>query len=240
MEFTAARYLPGGPACYAAVLRALSPEVHQKVQDVTDRLTADSPDAYLALKSALLSRYLLSPLQKSYLLLEHPGLGSRTPMALYTDMQRLLPPEGDTLLNAMYLQRLPERLRGPLAERGHLSPLQLAEAAQAIYNSYPAAVVAALSTESPVMATWTVAAAAPPVPSGPPPSSTLQVAAAAQRPSRGPRRSSRSPSRRASTPYRRGGSPPEPSPSSGLCWYHYNFREKARRCTPPCKWSGNA
>ena len=56
-------------------------------------------------------------------------------------MQCLVPTASDTLLSAMYLQCLPEPLRNILMKRGHLTPLQLAEAAQAMYNSYLAAVV---------------------------------------------------------------------------------------------------
>jgi hypothetical protein len=110
-EFVAARYPLGGHACYVAVLKTLSTEVHQKVQDITARLTADLPDCYTQLRTALLDRFVLSPIQSSYLLLEHPPMGARTPMGLYADLQRLVPPQADTLLNAIFLQRLPDHLR---------------------------------------------------------------------------------------------------------------------------------
>ena len=142
LEFLAAGYPPGGHACYIAVLRALPTDIHIQVQDITNRLTADEPEAYHHLKAALLTRFALSPLQASFQLLEHPGMGARTPMRLFTDLQRLVPPRGDTLLNAIFLQRLPDRLRDVLTAKAHLSPHELAEEAMAIYNAYSAAVVA--------------------------------------------------------------------------------------------------
>ena len=30
-----------------------------------------------------------------------------------------------------------------------------------------------------------------------------------------------------------------PGPSSGLCWYHRRFGDKANKCTSPCSWQGN-
>jgi hypothetical protein len=228
-EFAAARYELGSHACYAAVLRALSTEAHQRVQDVTARLTPEVPDAYIQLRDALLDRFTLSPLQSSYLLLEHPPMGARTPLALFTDMQRLVPPQADTLLNALFLQRLPDRLRDALADRGHLAPKDLAAAAHTIYSSYPAAVVAALATESPRITTITTGSPAPP----------LGVAAVAGRgPTRG-RRLSKSPARRSTTPRRRGRDSRSHSPSSDICWYHANFGSRAQRCAPPCRWQGN-
>jgi hypothetical protein len=31
----------------------------------------------------------------------------------------------------------------------------------------------------------------------------------------------------------------EPSPSSNLCWYHWNYGGRALKCTPPCSFVGN-
>ena len=56
-------------------------------------------------------------------------MGDRHPHTLFADMQRLVPPSGNTLLNAMFLQRLPERIRVALTDRSHLPPAELAEAA---------------------------------------------------------------------------------------------------------------
>ncbi len=58
----AARYPPEAHSCYIAVLRALPQEVLTAVQDITGRLTADIPDAYVQLKRHLINRYTLSPL----------------------------------------------------------------------------------------------------------------------------------------------------------------------------------
>lgn len=228
-EFAAANYVLGSHACYAAVLRSLSTEAHQRVQDVTARLNSAVPDAYIQLRDALLARFTISPLQSSYLLLEHPPLGARTPLALFTDLQRLVPPQADTLLNAIFLQRLPDRLRDALADKGDLPPKDLAAAAHTIYSSYPTAVVAALAAESPHITTITSGSPAP----------TPQVAAVAGRgPTRG-RRSSKSPARRSTTPRRRGRDSRSQSPSSDVCWYHANFGKRAQRCAPPCRWQGN-
>jgi len=232
-EFAAAQYPQEGHACYAAVLRALPTEIHQKVQDVTATLSPDIPTAYHQLREALLERFTLSPLQQSYLLLEHPPLGARTPLALFADMQRLVPPSGDTLLNALYLQRLPDRLRDALADKGHLSPRELAAAANNIFNSYPAAVVAALAAESPRVA---AVGSDPSVSPAPLPAVS---AALPNRGSRGNRRSSKTPPRRFSTPFRSSRGSRPTSPAADFCWYHARFGKLAKHCVPPCRWQEN-
>jgi len=227
-ELLAAHYTLEDRACYVTILRALPQEVLLSVHDITGRLSAaDIPDAYLQLKQTLISRYSLTQLQHSFRLLSHPALGDRRPIQLFADMHQHVPEAGDTLLNALYLQRLPERMRVALTDKCHLPPRQLAEAAELMFDNMPETAIAAMAVETksfiPVGAATpsTVAAA--------------EVAAAMPRAGSRGRYRGRSPARRSATPGRQR-FPRTPSPASSLCWYHYNFRSRASKCQAPCSW----
>jgi hypothetical protein len=67
----------------------------------------------------------------------------------------------------------------------------------------------------------------------------MSVAAVSRREARSPSpgRHCRSPSRHN---HRRRQTPARPGDSTGLCFYHDNFGKRARKCKPPCSWSGNS
>ena len=54
---------------------------------------------------------------------------------MYEEMLALTPNCGDSLLNAMILQRLLERIRTTVADKGHLSPQEMVDHAMHVYNS---------------------------------------------------------------------------------------------------------
>ncbi len=80
------------------------------VRDLTRDFTAATPEPYLLIKDALLSRFTSLPLQMCFKLLGLPPLGDRRPSALFTEMQSLLPRDANVLFNAMFLRRLPEAI----------------------------------------------------------------------------------------------------------------------------------
>ena len=231
-ELLAAHYSLEDRTCYVTILRALSQEVLLSVHDLTSRLSAaDVPDAYLQLKQALITRYSLTQLQHSFRLLTHPALGDRRPIQLFADMHRHVPETGDTLLNALFLQRLPERMRVALTDKCHLPPRQLAEAAELMFDNMPETAIAAMAVETkafiPIGASTPAAAATVAAVPG--------VAAARPRAGSRGRWRGRSPVRRSATTGRQR-YPRTPSPASTLCWYHYNFKSRANRCQAPCSW----
>jgi hypothetical protein len=209
------------------VIRALPSEVLAAVHDLTRDITAATPQPYLQLKEALLSRFTVSPLQQCFQLLDMPPLGDRRPSALFSEMQALLPKDANILFNAIYLRRLPDYMRIALTDRGELLPGDLPAAADLLQHSAPtpAATIAAVS--------------APPQP----PIAAVHAVPAPfhcrQSRSPTPRRRPLSPPRWFPTPHRSRAPLLRPPANSGLCFYHYNFGRQARRCQPPCNWQGN-
>jgi hypothetical protein len=157
-EFALARVPANSYLCYMHVVRALPSEVLTAVRDLTRGVTAATPEPYLLIKDALLSRFTSSPLQMCFKLLDLPPLGDRRPSALFAEMQSLLPRDANVLFNAMFLCRLPEAMRTALADRGEVLPGELAAAADLLLHTAPLP-VAALAPAVPAPAT-------PPVLSG--------------------------------------------------------------------------
>jgi hypothetical protein len=124
------------------VVRALPSEVLAAVRDLTRDVTAATPEPYLLIKDALLSRFTSSPLQMCFKLLDLPPLGDRRPSALFAEMQSLLPRDANVLFNAMFLRRLPEAMRTALADRGEALPGELAAAADLLLHTAPLPVAA--------------------------------------------------------------------------------------------------
>ena len=150
-------------------------------------------------------------------------------------MQQLLEPEAigadGTLLRELFLQRLPTNVRMVLASSGEATTLEkLAELGDRV-----------------------VAAASPTVAGVSPSKEQSEVdklrsevlrlqetVAALSRPSQPlphqpPYRNSR---QRSPSPYRLP-RPHSPPPRPNICWYHARFGERARKCSPPCSYSGN-
>jgi hypothetical protein len=227
-EFTLARLPANCYICYIHVIRALPSEVLAAVRDLTRGVTAATPEPYLLLKEALLTRFTASPLQRCFRILDMGPLGDRRPSVLFAEMHSLLPHDANVLFNAIYLRCQPESMRAALADRGELLPGDLAAAADLLHQS-----------ARPSAATI---AAAVPLPPSPPPSVAAAVYAPPRRfQSRSPNRRRRfSPQRRPPTPHRSRNPLPRPPPGNNLCFYHYNFGQQARRCQPPCSWQGNA
>ncbi len=92
-------------------------------------VTPETPGAYAHLKQSLLSLYTSTAIANCFRFIDHPDLGDRRPLTLFSDMQALLPEDTNILFNAHYLRRLPESMQNALASKGELPPHELAEAA---------------------------------------------------------------------------------------------------------------
>jgi hypothetical protein len=229
-EFAVSDFPADSYICYSHVLRALPPDVIAAVRDLVRVVTPETPGAYVCLKQSLLSRYTQTDIAKCFRFIDHPPLGDRHVLTLFSDMQALLPADANTLFNAHFLRRLPESMQNALVGKGELPPRELAEAAALLPHP---ALAAAVPVHQIV-----------PLPPSPPP-----LIAQARPPFR--RSQSRSPSRprrgfspassyrsqaRPSTPRPARRQLPQPPPSSTYCFYHFNFGGGARRCQPPCSW----
>jgi hypothetical protein len=218
-EFIIARVLLTSYLCYLHVIRALPADVVTAVRDITTNITAESVNAYDAVKQALLKRFTTSALQRCFQLLDTLPLGDSNIAAHNSQMRSLIPADADVLFKALFLRTLPPHISTALADRAELPSAELAAAAQA------------------------AVAAATPLPPSPPPSVS---AAPSQRYGRSPGRSAASRGHQA-TPYRRRSSSrdnphsPARSASRRLCWYHQNFGRQTRRCdTQHCDWKTNS
>jgi hypothetical protein len=223
-EFLIARVPLTSYLCYLHVIRALPADVVTAIRDVTNIITAESVNAYDAVKQTLLKRFTSSALQRCFQLLDAPPLGDRNIAAHYSQLRSLIPADADVLFNAIFLRTLPAHISTALASKAELPSAELAAAASQMQHT---------------VAAQAAVAAATPLPPSPPPSVS---AAPAQRYGRSPGRST-APRGRQTTPYRRRSTSSDrrrsPARSGGrrLCWYHQKFGRQARRCeTQHCDW----
>jgi hypothetical protein len=226
-EFIIARVPLTSYLCYLHVIKALPSDVITAVRDITSSITAESLNAYEAIKQTLLERYTTSQLQKCFQLLDSPPLGDRNIAATYAQMRALIPTDGDVLFNAIFLRILPDHIRTALASKGELPSNELAAAAALLQHT--------------VTPTAAIAAATPLPPSPTPPT----ISAATQRSGRPFNRSS--PARyRKDTPHRRRSNSRNNrdrrrsnsnNSDSRLCWYHQQFGRRANKCDQQqCSW----
>jgi hypothetical protein len=179
----------------------------------------------MPLKQALLSHYTPTAIANCFKFIDHPPLGDRHALTLFSDMQALLPADANILFNAHYLRRLPESIQNALAGKGELPPREFAEAAALLPHTQMAACHLSI-----------------PLPPSPPLLITQARPPYRRSQSRSPGRSRRSASPASA---RNQGRPPmtrpahrqlpQPLPSSSYCFYHYNFGGGARHCQPLCR-----
>jgi hypothetical protein len=208
--------------CYLHVIRALPADVVSPICDITSNITAESVNAYDAVKQALLKRFTTSALQRCFQLLDALPLGDRNIAAHFSQLRSIIPADADVLFNTIFLRTLPAHISTALADRAELPSAELAASAAQMQH--------------------TVAAQAAVVASTPLPPSPSFSAAPAQRYGHSPGRSKASRGRQ-TTPYRRRSTSSDcrrsPARSGGrrLCWFHQKYGRQARRCdTQHCNW----
>lgn len=212
------------------VLAALPGEMVAQVLDIVDAVPEDNP--YTFFKDQLLESHQLSDYEKFDMLVKMEPMGGRKPSQLLHAMLEYCPAGMERHLSFHYffMQRLPQALRTQLGEVQPGDPRALAMRADRLWSVHGAS-------------SNTIAAAVEP-----PADPTAAVAAVKTAPSRGKNkggysRGGQQRGRGASrTPAAVGGQAADPTPSdlarasSGLCFFHWSYAEKATKCQPPCTW----
>ena len=154
-------------------------------------------------------------------------LGDRKLSQLLRHMRQLLgdshAPADTSLLRELFLQRLPTTVRMVLASSAPTDCLEeLAQRADRIIDVAPPA-IAAITPQDDVQAL------------------RFEIDRLKELMSSLTTRSSLTNSSfsRFRSPSHRRTHCPTPPPTTGLCWYHARFGEKAKKCTPPCAKSEN-
>lgn len=194
------------------VVSTLQPEELSVVGDILLKPPADAP--YTALKDRLCAQYAESEEQQFRDLISGMQLGDRKPSRLLLEMKSKAGSGiGDSLMKSLFLQRLPTHVQQILAtSKDNIE--QLAEMADGIMAvSTPTTSIHAVESDRNDL------------------HATLMDISA--RLSRLETHRNRSSSRNR---FQRGQRSRSPSAdrNTGLCWYHYKFKQQARKCKKPC------
>lgn len=199
------------------IVSSLTPEIAMEVRDIILHPPERTP--YDTLKDQLIARTTASEQRRLQQLFNTEELGDRKPSQLLRRMHQLLGDKAATadtaFIRELFLQRLPANVRMVLASAGGTqSLLELADLADKVME-VATPVISQVSSNPDVEQLRTEVADL---------KSLLKSMQHSQR--RSPKLTRRSPS-------------PAPKPAQSLCWYHHRFGEDAKKCQPPCTWSGN-
>jgi hypothetical protein len=211
------------------LLSALGDDIIAGILDAIEEATrTDAP--YTQLKARLLETHVLSDFEKLERLFRCEPMGGRKPSELLSEMLQFCPDgkEKDIFFHFLYLQRLPTPLRSMLGDVQPGDPRALAARADRLLalNPHAQALIAAAVEEQ----------------------QSAPIAAVAQgRPfrGRGGRNNNQQRPRGGGQSSGNTAAAKNPSPaslareSSGLCFFHWKFGDKANRCETPCSWQGN-
>lgn len=238
------------------VVSTLPPEVAADVADVLCAPLGQTP--YDTLKAAIIERTMASERRRLQQLLSGEDLGDRRPSQFLRHLQSLLGDRAATfdeaLLKELLLQRLPPTVQMLLATATNLSASELALHADKIMEVAVPSIAAVASLPANLPPCPTIASPSATLAVNPQLDAIADIRADVQRlaamiaaitpatttgdqPHHHNRHASRAP--RSPRPHRRSPSPARPN-TSNFCWYHWNFGSRARNCTPPCAWPGNA
>ena len=216
---------------YSYVVTALTPEIAEEVEDfITDM---PEKDPYNTLKDAVISRTAVSDQRRLDELFSNVEIGDRTPSQLLRYMRQLLGKRtlDDVIFKQLWMKRLPARTREILAvfPRGPIDELATA-ADKMLEVSPPPPQVAACALPPPATAVTTADARLDRLESM---FEQLVLQLSRSRSPANQQRRDRSNSRP-----RRSSSRPNGDPNH--CWYHQQYGDRSRKCTPPCTFaSGN-
>lgn len=213
------------------VIQQLDHKIAREVRDVITNPPRN--DKYDRLKSELIKRLSTSRDQRIRQLLTHEELGDRKPSQFLRHL-RSLASDGvsEEFLRSLWSNRLPTHVQAIIASQKSASLDEIAELADKICEVTPSSSSQVASTSSSHfddmlkrmenMITTRIQTEI-----------TAQLAQLDVRGQRGrPYQRERSRSRSRS----RGQSQ---SKTAGMCWYHDIFKEKARKCRPPCNYNVN-
>ncbi|XP_064478267.1 uncharacterized protein LOC135391764 [Ornithodoros turicata] len=230
---------------YGYVLGALPADTAAEIRDIILQPPLDEP--YDTLKTELIARTTMSSQRRLQQLLTNEELGDHKPTQLLRRMRALA---GDatldsTLLQELFLQRLPAEARRSLAAAGSTSLDDLAKLADRILDNSPEAsatiaslghtprparpdidlsgIPAAMAAMTATLQNMNAAMA----------NLTAMMAGISTR-GRSPSPVGRQDTRRRRYSSHRHFPSPVHSEDSPFCWHHFNFGGRAQKCKPPC------
>lgn len=197
---------------YHTVVAAIESEVVAQVSDII--LEPPTERQYEKLKSRLLERYADSEEKRLKKLLREIELGDKLPSHLLREMKELAGTSVNAdFLKSLWLQRLPQQTQAILSVSTESLPKQAALADKIAQVADHSANVCSIASSSPT-------------------TSSLQKEIHALSQKIDGLIRSRSRSRGRSTTRQRSNS--RSNSSRDLCWYHFKFQDKAKKCTKPC------
>lgn len=214
---------------FHSVVSALDTKVLKCVRDII--LNPPTANAYETLKTRILAFYEQSESSKLKLLLSDLHLGDNRPSQLLCEMESL----NDHKLNvealkALWMQRLPSNIQQILSVvSDDISDLsKLAKVADKVFegsgNSFPNSVSAVDRGSSEIQLLR----------------QEIEKLKIAIQGIENPNSSVDGKRFRKRNFHRNRSRSPSASRQQDWCWYHRRFKERATKCTKPCKWSGNA
>ena len=224
---------------YSHVVASLQPQFAKEVRDIL--VSPPTVKPYQVLKTELMKRTSASEQKRLHQLLTAEELGDRKPSQLLRRMEQLLGAKQleDSIFKQLFLQRLPHHVQSILASsRDDMTVNQLSELADRILE----VASPSLPSVSNITAVASGSAASSSVPdiqrlSDQVEKLTFQVQSLTTQ-----LHHERSRPRDRGTPSQRNQSRSRSfsrSRSNGLCWYHYTFGSKARKCDSPCNFTGS-
>jgi hypothetical protein len=206
------------------VLSALPEDMVGQILDLVEAAPEATP--YTFLKARILETHQLSDYEKFDMLVKMEPMGNRKPSQLLAAMMEFCPSGMEKTLPFHYYftQRLPAALRTQLGEVEHGDPRALAARADRLWTMHsPGGSVAAIRGSS---------------------GGHGGRGRGGNQRGRGNRRPLpiASPAASTSAASSTGAAAADPTPSSlarlssGLCFFHWNWADKAQKCQPPCSW----
>jgi hypothetical protein len=214
------------------VLSALPEDMVGQIMDLVEAAPAATP--YTFLRTRLLETHSLSDFEKWDMLQKTEQMGGRKPSKLLADMMEFCPTGLEQSLPFHYLftQRLPQALRTQLGEVEPGDPRALAARADKLWAVHAPTASAVSSSETAEAGGGACAA----IRGG----GKGYRGRGGQQRGRGGAKSTTAPAASSAAPA--AAAPKDPTLSafarfaSGLCFFHWNFADRATKCSLPCSW----
>lgn len=194
------------------------------LKQVADIVKQPSGTPYEDLKQRLITTYAESETRRIQRLLEGKTLGEDKPSHFLRSMRQLAGETvSDDIIKTLWMRSLPSNTQAILIATSHTDLNKLAEVADKIHDLQDTPQVSAVTTSKTNSLEEKVEQL------------TQQVAALVSDREFHRRSSSRGASRsrhRSSSTHRN-----RPKKENWLCFYHYKFKDKARKCIKPCAWA---
>ena len=210
-------------------MSSLPPRYASEVRDIIMRPLDN--ESYTTLKRELIKRLCSTQEEKTLKLLKNVVMEDEKPTQYLRRLQALVGSSVPVdLLRTLWLRGLPEKLKPTMATQTGKTLADMAEVADSVYSLLPARPTIHETTRDASLHTHIKQLTQE--------LSALKIQMATmmnqvQEVSSGNGGRPRRPSRPRSRPRSRSREPR----TSGLCWYHSTFKDKANKCTSPCTWT---